>query len=536
MTVKEFMLAGYNGDLSKILSGLKEHDVNVKNDKGNTIIRYAVASGMLEVAQYLIGHGADPHIENDLGVSAYKEVMSGYRSDFITYFKQLNKAPEEKAKEEVKEVVSDTVKQEEEKVEVKPVEKKKSKSTKAKKTTSKGLKIVGLSIENMRKIRAINMEFTDKGLTQIVGKNKQGKTTALDSIELALGKFDSSKVSMITNGEKKSKVMLDLGDYNVTRDVNNKNTKSSSLKIETKEGKKVPKPVEFVDSLINELTFNPYIFINKKLSAKMEALKSLQNIGSEIDKIDYAIKEQSEERTLVGRERKKLGEHQTIEEEYLYMDIKELLQKKQDIDRANYENKEYADMRQDTQERITLLKKQLEAQEEKLEAIPLPNFDIESSDSVVAKINKLEEVNKLYYEQQGIISNNKEIEVKDKEYKAITKKIDKLKKDKNEVYKNADFGVEGLEIREDEIYFNGNSSNDWSDSEAMEVSLKLCASMNPKLRAIFYDKGESFDQESLNALHKWGIENDMQIIITRVSDTIETSSDSCFYIEEGEIK
>jgi len=530
MTVKEFMLAGYNGDFEGILRGLKEHDVNVKNDKGNTIIRYAVASGKLEVIKFLVEQGADSFIKNEQGVSAFSEAICGYREDTITYFRKLesNRLSEASVEKETEKATKEK--------ETKNIAKPKKSKKKPSKKNSDSLKIVGLSIENMRKIKAVNLKFTDKGLTQIVGKNKQGKTTALDSIELALKKFDNSKVSMITTGEKSSRVILDLGGYSITRDINNEKSKNSVLKIISKDGKKVPKPAEFVDALINELTFNPYVFINKKLNAKMESLKSLQGLGEKIDKLDSAIKEYSEERVIVGRERKKLGEAHKFEEEYMYMDIKELLKEKQEIDSAVYKNREYEDMRKDTQKRIENLKKQLEAQEEKLSTIPMPDLNIKSPDSIVAKISKLEETNKLYYEQQGMMANNKVIKKKEEEYKSLTHKIEELRKKKEEVFSNADFGVDGLKIKEDEIYFNGTTSSNWSDSEAMEISLKLCASMNPKLRAVFYDKGESFDQESLNVLHKWGVENDMQVIITRVSDTIETSSDSCFYIEEGEIK
>lgn len=45
--------------------------------------------------------------------------------------------------------------------------------------------------------------------------------------------------------------------------------------------------------------------------------------------------------------------------------------------------------------------------------------------------------------------------------------------------------------------------------------------MNPKLRAIAIDKGESYDKESLKSLGKWAKENDLQAFIAIVDEIPE---------------
>src|SRR5712672_643307 len=75
----------------------------------------------------------------------------------------------------------------------------------------KFMKILGLKIENHKRIGLVEMTLTNKGLIIIAGKNGQGKSSLLDGIEDALkgGAGDSRPVR---KGEEKSRNTLELGD------------------------------------------------------------------------------------------------------------------------------------------------------------------------------------------------------------------------------------------------------------------------------------------------------------------------------------
>jgi len=49
------------------------------------------------------------------------------------------------------------------------------------------IKINKLEIENVKRVKAVKIEPSANGLTVIGGKNRQGKTSVLDSIAWALG-------------------------------------------------------------------------------------------------------------------------------------------------------------------------------------------------------------------------------------------------------------------------------------------------------------------------------------------------------------
>ena len=51
----------------------------------------------------------------------------------------------------------------------------------------KNVKIVGLEVENLKRVRAFSLDCSGDALTVIGGRNGQGKTSVLDGIMWALG-------------------------------------------------------------------------------------------------------------------------------------------------------------------------------------------------------------------------------------------------------------------------------------------------------------------------------------------------------------
>ena len=72
------------------------------------------------------------------------------------------------------------------------------------------VKINSLEFENVKRIKAVQLEPVKNGLTVIGGKNRQGKTSVLDSIAWTLGgdKYRPSdpKRFIVTGKDRKSVV------------------------------------------------------------------------------------------------------------------------------------------------------------------------------------------------------------------------------------------------------------------------------------------------------------------------------------------
>ena len=99
----------------------------------------------------------------------------------------------------------------------------------------------------------------------------------------------------------------------------------------------------------------------------------------------------------------------------------------------------------------------------------------------------------------------------EKQYKNLTKEIEDLRQVKKDKLKAQNFGVDGLEITEEDILINGISSDSWSDSQGIDIACRLCLAQNPKLRAVFVDRGEIFGKTKLQAIEKWCEDNNIKV-------------------------
>lgn len=140
-------------------------------------------------------------------------------------------------------------------------------------------RIVEYYAENFKRLRLV--QFQPKGrITAFTGKNDQGKTSALDAIPYVLGGKKWSPEMPKRRGAQHMKVKLDLGDLIVSRT-------ESGLKVETAPGVKAwGTPQQMLDSLFDELAFDPMEFIRLKPDAQVDLLKRCVKLNEDLDELD----------------------------------------------------------------------------------------------------------------------------------------------------------------------------------------------------------------------------------------------------------
>jgi len=448
------------------------------------------------------------------------------------------------------------------------------------------MKLIGLKADGFRLLKAVEIKFNSDGTTVILGDNEQGKTSVLDVIEYLFRGKTTINEEIIQHGKDKMTAEIDLDDYVVKRI---KTLKTDRLEIINKEGFKfAQKPQAFLDQLINDLTFDPFPFLNKTGDQKLRFMMDFLSLDT--GKIDEEIKSLEMDRLICGREGKALGEVAKVEETQP-IDINALISQKEQIEKENdevvkkarierdakvtkahefnavqrqrshdiasmkadIENKEsnlavlYQELEELKQHIITtkatkdaLIEKQKNLpvpKPEKETNLPLPLIDLMATEPLKLQIQKAEETNLQAFEYQEYLKKKKALEEKRSEYSTFTDKLTELKTSKKDILQKADTGVSGLEVREDGLYYDGIYSENWSDSQGIRLSAALCLSMNPKLRAVFIDRGESFGQKRFTELKKWAKENDMQAIITKVVDEKpQDIPEGTYYIQAGEIQ
>lgn len=449
-------------------------------------------------------------------------------------------------------------------------------------------KIIGLKVSGIRKLSAIEMDFEENGLIPIVGRNKEGKTSILDSIEVLFKGIKSASNGMITHGKSKAQLEADIGTFKIKRVITDK---SNRLEVKAANGGYVlSKPQEFLDTLFNELTFNPGPFIRKPQKEKLKFIMKLFKI--DLTEYEKEINDAMVERTVVGRELKRFGDIGEVKKPCgLSFNREDVEREMDDIQAHNVKIRDEAVKRQkDRMMRIVTFNN---AQEKKQEVIdretdnvnklsdklfqientikglkdgcekvekaikaqkdyvltleqpkPLKALDVEMEKMELRNLAELKEKlslidaweaeQKIY---EDFVNKRRRRDITEKEYSVLSEKISSLRGKKLAMLANIKMPVKGLEVREDGLYLDGVSSDNWSESENLRISSELCAAMNPALRAIRIDRGESYDKKSLLALKEWAIKNDIQAFITIVDDVPEEEmEEGVFYIENGMIK
>lgn len=408
------------------------------------------------------------------------------------------------------------------------------------------MKLLGLSIENVRLINAFSMKFEKSGLTQIRGKNQAGKTTILDCIEMLFKGTKSVPKDVVSHGKSKANIIGEIDGYTIQRSIKGE---KSTLKVVASDGKEMPSPQKFLDTLINALTFDPRPFLDKDSKGKKAFMMDLLKI--DFSEVDAELKEKESERTLIGRLVKSFG-NLPILKKVEEVDVSSLMAAKSKIDSDNatidrgLEKKANLEasisrhegliekMKQELAEYERLLKLENEEKEKVVKALASLGEKSDSSE-IDGMIANASNINKAAAEFVAIQAKKKEKEEKEEEYDSLTHKIETLRESKVKTLLEAKVPVEGLEIKVDGLYYNGIHSENWSDSQSMRISCELCAAMKPQLNAIFIDRGEAYDSDQLKALGEWAEENDIQALITIVDSMGGFKVEGAIYIEEGEV-
>lgn len=463
------------------------------------------------------------------------------------------------------------------------------------------MKIIGLQGNGYRKLSAFFMEFKDKGLIPIYGKNKMGKTTVLDFIKWMVNGNKELNPDVINWDSDTLSGKLRLGDYEIERE--NKRGKVPKLKVKnvvTGEYEK-GEVQNFISTFINELTLNPKPFLDKRPLEKLKFMMEL--LGIDFTEINKKIEKLEQDRLLVGREIDKYGDlDKDAPAKVSKVNVDELLKQRKAIEDKNNKNREewdkakqgeideiekfnkkqrdvHTNNKYQTDELIRLNDKrndclreirELEAkihqqtqklngfddligkQEKVIKELPkpepekplktsLPAFIPDSTDGIDKKVSEANAVNVKAEVYEKWRLKKAEKAQKEEEYSKYDNEIKMLRDEKFAILKDTDTKVDGLEIRENGLYYKGTLADNWSDAEALRIASELCIAQidrEKQIEAIFLDRFESFDKEMRDDFNKWCEENNVQCIVTIVRDAKEAVVDDSpyFWVEEGSIE
>ncbi len=394
------------------------------------------------------------------------------------------------------------------------------------------MKIIALEAENVKHLRVVNIK-PDGSMIVIGGDNSAGKSCVLDSIEYALNGAASIPEMPIRAGQKMARVVLDLGEIQVTRTFTKKGT---NLTVKSKDGATFSSPQSMLNELLGELAFDPLEFSKMDAKRQAEVLKRL--VGLNFDKVNAQYKKTFDQRTTVNRQGKELKANIGSMVRYegmpdtevsinkLNTEFREALFRNQEFKRlTDTLSVEEAELEQ-LKKRAAVLVKDIKKNRKDLQG--MKEIDTEA---ISSKISNVETINSKIRQNKRYDEINQDLIKLREQSTSLGRQLAKIETDKEKTLAKAKFPINGLAIDDDGVVFKGIPFTQCSSSQQIKISVAMGLAMNPKLRVILIREGSLLDEKNLAMVAKMAEKADAQIWVEKVSKGPECT----VILEEGSV-
>lgn len=417
------------------------------------------------------------------------------------------------------------------------------------------VKIASLEAENVKRIKAVQIEPLPTGLTVVGGNNNQGKTSVLDAIAWALGGERFRPAAAARDGAvSPPHLKVELSNGIVVE----RRGKNGSLTVTDPSGKRAGQMLlnEFVENLALDLPR----FLNASDSEKADTLLQIIGVGGQLAEMDRQIKALYDKRTAVGQivAQKKgfaeemLGYPEAPDEP---VSAAELIRRQQDILARNGENQRlrshlveithakhrYQDELERLDERIAMLQQQKAdllvqyneaATQEETARKTVVQLQDESTEEIEAALAEIEETNRKVranMDKARALDDARELAA---QYEAMSVQLKELRRSRTELLTGADLPLPGLGVEDGCLTYNGKRWGDMSGSDQLRVATAIVRRLNPACGFVLLDKLEQMDLGTLREFGDWLEAEGLQAIATRVS----TGGECQIIIEDGRVK
>lgn len=416
------------------------------------------------------------------------------------------------------------------------------------------MKISNLQIENVKRVKAVRIEPTDKGLTILGGRNNQGKSSVLDSIAWALG-GNRKKPSQAEREGSMNKPYLKVTMNNGL--VVERKGKNSDLKVTDPDGNSAGQTL--LDSFVEELAIDLPQFMEATNKEKADTLLKIIGVGDQLYELEREEKELYDERRSVYRikeQKRKYAEelpyHEDAPDEPLK--ISALINEQQEILARNGENQKkrqeaqrLADRVDSQKEKMASVKAEIARLEDQLaEMEDIHQETVKDLETAQKTAEQLQDESTAELEQS--IAENEQINEKvrtnlkkeaaeeearsyETQYEKMSGQIQAIRDKKQALLDEADLPLPELSVKEGALTYKGQEWDNMSGSEQLKVSTAIVRQLKPDCGFVLIDKLEQMDLETMKEFGQWLESEDLQAIATRVS----TGEECQIIIEDGEV-
>ena len=392
-----------------------------------------------------------------------------------------------------------------------------------------------LEIENVKRVKAVKIEPSAKGLTIVGGNNNQGKTSVLDAIAWALGgnKYKPSQPQREGSTIPPSlKITLSNGL------IVERKGKNSDLKVIDPSGNKAGQ--KLLDSFVEELALDLPKFMEMTNKEKATTLLQIIGVGDQLVKLEMEEKTKYQERHAIGviaDQKEKFAKEQPYypDAPKELVSIAELIQQQQEILGRNGENarkrQNLAKIESDYQgalANVERLEEMLKEAREKEQGLAQDLID-ESTQEIEDSIANIEQINLKVRANLDKDKAEEDAKVYREQYRELDLVIEGIRKQKTDLLTNADLPLPGLSVDDGELLYLGQRWDNMSGSQQLQVATAIVRKLKPDCGFVLIDKLEQMDQITLAEFGAWLEQEGLQAIATRVS----TGGECSVIIEDG---
>ena len=402
------------------------------------------------------------------------------------------------------------------------------------------VKIVSLTAENVKRIKAIRIR-PDGGMTVVGGRNKQGKTSALDCIEMAMGGKRSVPPRPVRDGEKKGRIVVELDNGLVVRRTFTA-AGGGGLVVKTREGVEQSSPQAILEDMTGQLTFDPLAFSRMEPAEQLETLRALVGLDFSAGASDRAtafadrrdlkrdLKDLESRRNFIMIDNEDVPDQPVVVDDLLAK-IAAVDDYEREFARADHALEKQEEDAAEIKKELATARLMIEELSARLKSVEEtnPGHDIED---LKRQVRDSQAINKDIENKAARAQLDADIKTKKESIELRTGVIDKIDRDKSEQIATAEFPIPGLSFGDEGVLFNDLPFGQASGSEALRVSVAMGMALNPVLRVMLIRDGSLLDESALAMVAEMAKDSDYQIWIERVGDGDECS----VIIEDGEIK
>lgn len=393
------------------------------------------------------------------------------------------------------------------------------------------VKISEFQLENVKRIKAVQCEPTQNGITVIGGKNNQGKTSVLDSIAWALGgdRFRPSQAQH-EGSVVPPYIKITLSNGIIVE----RQGKNSSLKVIDPSGNKGGQ--QLLNEFIESFALNLPKFMGANAKEKADILLRIIGVGDRLFELEKEENEIYNSRHAIGQiatQKKKYADEMVhydgVPDELL--SASDLINEQQAILLQNAENKKKREHLSELRERKSQLLKALDECEAELKIAETSETELEdrSTAELEENIRKIDEINVKIRSNLDKERAEEDARHYQDQYNELSIKLENIRSEKKKLLESADLPLPGLSVEDGEITLYGMKWDNMSGSDQLKAATAIIRRLNPKCGFVLVDKLEQMDLDTLKKFGDWIEQEGLQVIATRVS----TGDECSIIIEDG---